>query len=220
LLPSHADNPNPKYSNGKLDHITRRNHAFSETAMCQMLLNSMPFQVKAKWKADHPGQKIPTDRDLLVTELQTLLDEHNITKKQKSQQGGGGGGKKNSDKSPGSKQGGGTPRTPKNKKKCSRCERKGERDNVKFSHRDEDCDKYHPDLSAKIGSHERQLRAQEARTPPLSETRERKRKKSSKKSSKKDRKSSKSKKRSRRRRSDSDSDSRSSSSSSSEGSYS
>jgi len=218
LLPSRRDDTNPSYANGELDHIPRRNLPFSETVMCQMLLNSMPFSVKNKWKAENLGQEIPTNRPLLVVELQQLLDDFNATKKLKGQQGGGQ--KKDNEKTTGSKNGGG-PRTPRNqKKKCSRCDRKGEKDHVKHSHVDADCDRYHPDLTAKVRQHERQLRAQEAVTPPLSGSRDRKRKKKSKKDSKKkSKKSSKPKKKSRRSRSDSSSsDSSSDSSSSSESS--
>lgn len=57
LLPRIWEDPNPSYQNGELDHILPRNKPFSDTATCQMLLNSMPHMVQAKWKADNLGRQ-------------------------------------------------------------------------------------------------------------------------------------------------------------------
>ena len=218
LLPSIHDDPDPSLA-GQLRHLVRRDQPFGEVEMCQMLLFAMPIAVQEKWREENPKKRIPTDRPTLVKELQILLTQFrknfkkNLDEKQQGkggnnqrQNGGGSNGNSNG--------GGGSNRS--GRKMCTRCDKKGEKDVVKYSHHAKDCEKYHPDLNAKVPSREKQLHAMEQERQAPSSDRKRKKSKKSRKDSKKSRK--KKKKKSRRDSSSSDDSSRSSSSSDSDSS--
>lgn len=219
LLPSIYDDPDPSLA-GALSHIARRDRSFGEVEMCQMLLYAMPLAVQDKWREENPRKRIPTDRPALVKELHTLLTQFrkNFKKTQEEKQQGKGGDntqRQNGGGSNGnSKGGGGSARS--GRKMCKRCDKKGEKDSVKYSHHSNDCEKYHPDLTAKVPSREMQVHAMEQERQTPSSDRKRKKSKKSRKA-KKSRKQRK-KKKSRRDSSSSDDSSQSSSSSDSDSS--
>mmetsp|Transcript_3094 Transcript_3094/g.4529 ORF Transcript_3094/g.4529 Transcript_3094/m.4529 type:complete len:523 (+) Transcript_3094:3517-5085(+) len=196
LLPSILDDPNPEIY-GKLAHISRKDRSFFPIEVCQMLFYAMPVRVQELWKIDNPKLRFPVDRALAVKELQRHLETYRKEKKLAKQgankggpnsQGGrqdqGGGSRSNG----GSRQSGGG--SPRKKKMCDRCDQKGESDRIKFSHWSDKCDKYHPNLQAKVPKHEqRQLHAmnQETETPLSTSKKKRKKKKQKTKKSKKQR---------------------------------
>ena len=196
LLPSILDDPNPEIY-GKLAHISRKDRSFFPIEVCQMLFYAMPVRVQELWKIDNPKLRFPVDRALAVKELQRHLETYRKEKKLAKQgankggpnsQGGrqdqGGGSRSNG----GSRQSGGG--SSRKKKMCDRCDQKGESDRIKFSHWSDKCDKYHPNLQAKVPKHEqRQLHAMNQETEtPLSTSKKKRKKKKKKQKTKKSKK--------------------------------
>ena len=225
LLPSICDDPNPELRN-KLTHIARKDKPFSETDMCQMLFYAMPVGVQDLWKTDHPTLRFPVDRPTAVKELQKHLDTFRKEKKkarEDANKGGqttptkrqGNGGGSNSRQGGGSRSSSGGERK---KKMCDRCDQKGEKDRIKFSHWTDKCERYHADLKAKVPRQENQVHATdyEGDETQVSSARKRKEKKSKKR--KKSKKSKRTKKKARRYYSSSEDDGDSSASSDSDSS--
>ena len=216
LLPSIRDDPNPVYQNGALDHITRRNKAFAEGEMCQMLMNAMPTKVQEDWRNDNRRQLIPTNREEFKKDLQIKLDKFTASRVEKPlSQGGAGGGKGGNanQKNQKSNSGGGRNNHNNNGEKppCNRCLKGGEKPQVYNKHITSKCTRYDEKYQRIERTPQRQVHAHGLEdATPLSK---RKRKSSKKKSKKK--KSKRSKKRRRRERSPSTSSSSSSSSDSS-----
>ena len=202
LLPSLGDDPT--YTQGELDHHPARNKPFSETAICEMLLESMPKDVKVKWRGQHLKKSIPTDLTVLKKELQVLVDEHYLAEKQQQgaqqQQNSAGGGKNQNGKaSSGSRNGGGGQQNQGGGgdagKYCARCDKMGERKFIVHNHNTGRCKKYDKDLKPISQGYQKQVHQQELqRETPLSDKKKkRKRKKDSKKSKKKKKKKSRKK---------------------------
>ena len=203
LLPSYGDDPS--YTNGELDHHPARNKPFSETAICEMLLECMPRDVKVKWEGQHLKKQIPTDLTVLKKELQVLVDEHYQAEKQQQeaqqQQKSAGGGRNQSGKaSSGSRNGGASQQNQggggKANMHCDRCARMGERKFIVKNHVTDNCKKYDKDLKPISQGYQKQVHQQEReRETPLSaeKKKSRKRKKDSKKSKKKKKKKSRKK---------------------------
>lgn len=202
LLPSLGDDPT--YTGGELDHHPARNKPFSETAICEMLLECMPKDVKVKWDGQHLKKPIPTDLTVLKKELQVLVDEYYLAEKQQQgaqhQQNSAGGGKNQNGKaSSGSRNGGGGQQNQGGGgsagKHCARCDKMGERKFIVKNHYTDKCKKYDKDLKPISQGYQKEVHQQELQrgTPLSDKKKKKKRKKDSKKSKKKKKKKSRKK---------------------------